>query len=86
MRDTMESTRQTPPKSQQMPSSFSAASSIDSLNHAKSMYNQRIINMSNMSDYATIGSPIGNSSYQQNLISPTGSTSSKGWHNFTEDN
>ena len=62
-----------------MPSSFSTASSIDSLTNAnlsKSVYGQRMINMSNISDYATIGSPISNANFQAQLgvmVSPTGS-------------
>lgn len=77
----MESTdpnRHISPKTQQMPSNFPNTPSIDSMNNSKispkAMYTQRMINVSNINDYATIGSPIGNPNYQSNtIVSPTGS-------------
>ncbi|KAH9528843.1 Syd-2p [Dermatophagoides farinae] len=72
------------PKSSQ-PSSmnFAGATAIESVNNnattiggsKKSPFNQRVINVSNMSDYATIGSPVGGNYQSVNtLVSPTGST------------
>lgn len=61
---------------------------MDSLNNpnlSKSVYGQRMINMSNMSDYATIGSPIGNANFQTQpgtVVSPTGSTVSNVYSNY----
>lgn len=85
--DSLEQARQTPPKPQPMPSNFSNASSIDSLNNAnlaKSVYGQRMINISNMSDYATIGSPMGGPGFPQagQIVSPTGSTISNAYSNY----
>lgn len=76
---------QTSTKSQPMSSNFTtpgASSSVDSLKNPKSRYTPRVINMSNMSDYATIGSPMTNTpgtGFQMGgpsagtIVSPTGS-------------
>ncbi|UXI16700.1 uncharacterized protein NH340_JMT02643 [Sarcoptes scabiei] len=65
-------------KSTHSSAAISNPQTIESRGPQTPIYNQRIINMSNMSDYATIGSPIVNPysfAQQPNLInSPTGST------------